>query len=150
MTLGETTKANERGIEQTHGGYSVKPAVSPRTSCRSLGFGRNKIMRKLGYFLLIAGFLATTFLCVIVSAKTHALWIWNRNDLSEKQVTADLASDAIREVTLKANGMVRQTFLPALAMLVGGLMIGIEKRKNKPNQTSDGICQPCGLPKPSM
>ena len=88
-------------------------------------------MRKLGYFLLIAGFLALVFMCVIVSARTHSLWIWHTKNLSDQQITITMASDALRDVTLKSNGLVRQAILPALVMLVGGILIGFKKKENK-------------------
>ena len=40
--------------------------------------------------------------------------------------------------------------LPAMLMLVGATALFVLNRRRKPNNTSDGICQPAdGLPKPS-
>jgi hypothetical protein len=94
-------------------------------------------MKKIGYILLIAGFLATSYMCVDVSKTTYVSWIWHRNNMAHRQITPDEASNAIRDITLKTNGLVRQTIWPAIVMLIGGLMIGIKPKENGPNQPSD-------------
>ncbi len=87
------------------------------------------MIRKIGYMLLFTGFAAIVFMCLTATCKTYALSIWHRNHLAHKQITADDASNAIRDVTLKANGLVRQTMWPAIGMLIGGLMIGTRQKK---------------------
>ena len=86
------------------------------------------MIKRFGYIFLIAGFLTIAFMCVSVSPKTYTSWIWHRNNLSHQQITPDAASNADRDVTLKTNSLVRQTIWPAIGMLIGGLMIGINPR----------------------
>ena len=86
------------------------------------------MIKRFGYIFLIAGFLTIAFMCVSVSPKTYTSWIWHRNNLSHQQITPDAASNAVRDVTLKTNSLVRQTIWPAIGMLIGGLMIGINPR----------------------
>jgi hypothetical protein len=91
------------------------------------------MIKRFVYVFLIAGFLTIAFICVSVSAKTYTSWIWHRNNLSHQQITPDDASNAVRDVTLKTNSLVRQTIWPAIVMLIGGLMIGIQPKRKDPN-----------------
>lgn len=84
-------------------------------------------MRKIGYMLLVGGFIALMFMTVRVSAVTYTSWVWRTKNLPAGQVPRDTASSAMREISLETNGLVRRTLWPAVLMLVGGLMVGIRK-----------------------
>lgn len=86
-------------------------------------------MRKAGYILLAGGFAAVVFMCVQVSMLTYTSWVWHTKNLpAEDQIPRVTASTAMREISLESNHLVRRMIWPALAMLIGGLLIGRQQQ----------------------
>jgi len=86
-------------------------------------------MKKIGFFLLFGGFLAVIVLCLLVSMFTHGWWIWHSKQIHSIGMNPDDLSWSIREISLKLNAYMRATVYPALAMLIGGLLLARSTRR---------------------
>jgi len=88
-------------------------------------------IRPLGFLLLIGGCIVLAYFFINVSGLTHSLWIWQCQHLSEgEMISRSEAISSLRGFQLKANWTFRKMiFLPTVAMLVGGLILGIARKE---------------------
>ena len=95
----------------------------------TLGIRDKMKMRNIGYFLLLAGFIVTGVLFFFSSMATYNIW-----DLHAIKVSAlsPASTEAIKtEMSSMANDIsayYRMIFWPCLAMLIGGLILGRQKK----------------------
>jgi hypothetical protein len=93
-------------------------------------------MKKLGVTLLVVGFLWIAWDAAVgFTDKQYTVWIWQSQHLpAGDTLTRSQASAAMRELSLALKDMHRVVVIPALLMLVGGLMAAFGQRRSA-NQT---------------
>jgi len=94
-------------------------------------------MKRVGFFLLFGGFITIVVLCIIVSMFTYGWWIWHSKQLHGIGMNPDMLSWSIREMALKFNAYTRVMFYPALAMLIGGLLLARSARPPIPDSSDN-------------
>lgn len=102
------------------------------TSISGAGLLLRGVMRKLGYILLIVGFL--TILMQAGGRIKHAFGVAGREIEALPQqdlFTRKQVEDAIRHATLAARQSDLAAVLPGFVILCGGILLGIGKTKCK-------------------
>jgi hypothetical protein len=87
-------------------------------------------MRFLGFSLVIVGFLWVAWDCADgFVGYQHTRWIWQTQHLpAGEDIKRSDAAGAMRELSLDLKNRHREILLPAVLMLVGGLILGFRGR----------------------
>jgi hypothetical protein len=96
---------------------------------------QKKEMRRLGFIILILSFLVIVGMATMISSHTHSAWIWHTQQLAtHTELTQDVASSEMRDLSLGFNRRFRLVLIPASGMLLGGLLAAMGKpsQKNSP------------------
>ena len=98
-------------------------------------------LRITGLVILLIGFLIIVLdtYCFFVGYQ-HATWIWHIQHLPEGTMIArDDAIQSMRDLSLKLKNAHRSVMIPALLMLIGGLIAGLARSKKIKSEQAGAV-----------
>ena len=90
------------------------------------------IKKVISYALLLIGFVWIAGVCLdLFSAQHHSLWVWHSQNLTAgESIPRDDAVSQMRKLELAIQNVYQPLVIPALLMLIGGILNGIKKNKD--------------------
>jgi hypothetical protein len=90
-------------------------------------------MRWLGIILLVIGFVWIAVDICNFGAYQYTHWVWQSQNLTAGEVVKRTeAINAMHDLSISLNDRHKQILLPALCMLVGGLIVGFDRLNKTP------------------